>query len=288
MPTCPVCHGQYAEAELLGPDGKKIAAIETPDTLRGKVRLCPRCETDIYSWKPQKPQQVDIRPLAERPYPLIVPLLSIVQGALTGWQPHPIGVILAVILSAIVFFSLANHAKTFRISKWARPFNDNPGLSIEMVELGSFLIGLGLVLVAIALMVYWTWPPAEPSFAEKLLTSLVYSLASTCLTLAFTLMLVNGQVRDLDRIMPQPVFTNTDRLLGIVLESVRKQLNLKETPQVENIQRTKDAGIQIIVGLKQPLEKSDKEGVVHWKIKADKWGRIRSIDVSDWWSFVET
>ncbi len=316
MPTCPVCHGQYAEADLLGSGRKKNNTPEAPDTLPGKVRLCPRCETDIYSWRPHI---AAIRPLTERPYPLIVPLLSIVQGALTGWQPHLIGVILAVIISAIVFFSLANHAKTFRISKWARPFNDNPGPSIETVELGSFLVGLGLGLVAIVLMVYWTLPPAESNFLEQLFTSLIYSFAFTCLTLAFTLMLVNGQIRELDHIMPQPVFTNSDRLLKIVLKSAREQLNLQDAPTIENIERTQDAGLRAILSLKRKVttterkgeakvsikrqadeleasrteeakitEQDEKVSIARWEIKADMWGRIRSIDLSDWWSFVET
>lgn len=314
MPTCPVCNGQYAESDLLGLDKEKIADVDAQRPLLGKVLLCPRCETDVCSWQLAKEK---IGPIVKRPYPLVLPLLSFVQGALTGWQPHVIGIVLAIILSSVVFLMLQNQAGAFRIARWAGSFKARPGPSLEMVELGTFVIGLAAALAAIILMKYWILPPAEPDFIEKLLTSLIYSLAFILITVAFTLMLVSSQVHKLDQIVPQPVFTNTDRLLRIVMRSAREQLNLQGEPAIENVERTGDAGLRVVVSLKRKVttterkgeakltikkpadeletvieeakitEQDEKGSIARWEIKADMWGRIRSIDVSDWWAFVK-
>jgi len=317
MPTCPICRSQHAESELLGPDGRRIANVAALRPLPGKILLCPRCKTDIYSWRPAANS---VTPILRRPFPLIVPLLALVQGAFTHWMPHLIGVILAVVLSVVVFFVLQDKAKDFRITKWARPFKKKPGPSLEIIEVGAFLAGLAMALVTIVLIKYWILPPAGPSFEEKLITSLTYSLSFVFITVALTALLVKRQVSQLNKFMPQPVFTNTALLLRIVMNSAKKQIDLIGDAKVESVERTDDAGIQVVVSLKRKVtttektgkkkavtekqgrrttvtsteeeeekvsQKEEKGSVARWAIKADMWARIRSIDVRDWWTFVQ-
>ena len=272
MPTCPTCQGQYAESELLGPDKREIDNIEALRPLPGKTLLCPRCEIDIYSWQPERDKMV---PIVMKPFPLILPLLAVLLS-ITGQDPHWVGTVLAVILSLVAFLILSNRAPAFRISKWAKPFKAKPGPSLEMIELGAFVVGLGVGLVTLVLMKYWILPPAEPQFMEKLATSLAYSLFFVLITVALTGMMVNREVRKLDKIMPQPVFTNTTRLLNIVFDAAKEQLNPRPDLKIENVERTGDAGIQVAVSLKQ------KGSSARWRIKGDMWGRIRSIDAHDW------
>jgi len=318
MPTCPVCHGQYTESELLGLDKKKIANVEAWRPLEGKRLFCPRCETDIYSWRPKEKQGIDkIKAIPGQMYPLIVSLLALVFW-LTGQHPHLVGSLLAVILSMVLFFVLKDKVGEFWVDKWARSFQAKPSLPLETVELGSFLVGLGMGLVTIVLMRFWILPPAQPEFVEKLIVSLTYSLFFVFIALAFSGMWANNEVKRRTRFMPQPIFTNTELLLKVVLASAQRQLNLEQMPTIEHIERTDDAGIQVIVSLKrlvttteakglakvlqrgpgegfeasregevQITEKSEEESIARWAIKADMWGRIRSIDVRDWWSFVE-
>jgi hypothetical protein len=239
---------------------------------------------------------------------------------MAGQHPHWVGSLLAIILSFVPFYIIRNNTRAYRIAKWARPFKAKPGLSLETVELGSFIVGLAMGLVTLILMRYWILPPAEPAFVEKLLTSLTYSLFFVLITIAFTGMMVNAQIRELDRTMPQPIFTNTARLLHIVLQSATQQLNLQGAPTVESVERTDDVGVRVVLSLRRKVteaekthetsetteenikepqvstklkkeekntEKDEKESVARWAIKADMWGRIRSIDVQDWWTFVQ-
>jgi len=317
MPTCPVCHGHYILAELNCP-AHRVTDKDTTGTLSGKVCLCPRCQTDIYSWRHKKEQ--GIVSVLKRSYPFIIPLLALVLW-IAGAHPHWVGSLLAVVLCAVGFLVLGNKASDFRIAKWARPFMAKPGLALEAIELGAFFVGLALGLVTLLLMRYWIMPPADPSFLAKLVTSLTYSLFFVFITIAFTGMMVNAQVRELDRIMPQPIFTNTARLLEIVMKSAIEQLNLQDghTVERESVERTGDAGLQVVVSLKRKVttsekkrettvlsrsqdggtetsektqdeekitEKDEQGSIARWAVKADKWGRIRSIDVRDWWTFV--
>lgn len=321
MPTCPICHGQYVESELLSPAGRRIADVDALRPLSGQSLLCPRCKMDIYSWRQKKEQEKGAKKVIsvlKRSYPFIIPLLALVLW-IAGAHPHWVGSLLAVVLCAVGFLVLGNKASDFRIAKWARPFMAKPGLALETIELGAFFIGLALGLVTLILMRYWIMPPADPSFLAKLVTSLTYSLFFVFITIAFTGMMVNAQVRELDRIMPQPIFTNTARLLKIVMESARGQLNLEGGHTVESVERTGDAGLQVVVSLKRKVstsektrettvprkrqdggtetskktedeekitEKDEQGSIARWAVKADKWGRIRSIDVRDWWTFV--
>ena len=320
MPTCPVCHGHYILAELNCPM-HSVTAADTTDTLSGKACYCPRCQTDIYSWR-QKEEQgkgaKKITSVLKRSYPFIMPLLALVLW-ITGAHPHWVGSLLAVVLCVVGFLVLGNKASDFRIAKWARPFMAKPGLALEVIELGAFFIGLAVGLLTLILMKYWVLPPADPSFVAKLVTSLTYSLFFVLITIALTGMMVNAQVRELDRVMPQPIFTNTARLLKIVIESARGQLNLQGGHTVESVERTGDAGLQVVVSLKRKVttaektrettvlrtrqgggtetsrktedeekitERDEQGSIASWAVKADKWGRIRSIDVRDWWTFV--
>ncbi|MFZ5918627.1 MAG: hypothetical protein ACOYZ7_16960 [Chloroflexota bacterium] len=315
MPTCPVCHGQYALIELqcsgYTPTGK-----EKPTDLYGKRCCCPRCQEDIYGWREKDKKESPLKKLGKLS-PLVLPLVALVLGV-TGNQPHWVGGLLAIVLSLVAFVILKNKAPAFRIANWAKPFQSGFGISLELIELGAFFVGLGMGMVTLIMMKYWILPPQEPGFMEKLIASIVYSLFFVLITLALTGMMVNAEVRALDGIMPQPVFTNTARLLNIVLKSARQQLGLDAEPTIENIERTADAGIQVVISLRRTesttektgtasvsinrpagtltatrtkearISESDEKGTVaRWAITADMWGRIRAIDVRDWWTFVK-
>jgi len=322
MPTCPVCHGQYAESELLGRSKRRVADVDALRPLSGRTLLCPRCQSDIYSWRKKEEQERDadkIKSMLSRFYPLIIPLLALVLW-FAGRHPHLVGSLLAIILSVVPFLIMKNNAPAYRIAKWARPLKAKPGLSLETVELGTFIIGLAMALVTLVLMEFWDLPSSRPAFVEKLVTSLVYSLSFVLITIALTGMMINAQIRELDKTRPQPIFTDTARLLEIALKSATEQLDLQDTPTVESVERTDDAGIRVVVSLRRKVteaekkyeitetteknskepevsskrkkeekiaEKDEKGSVARWAIKADMWGRIRSIDVRDWWTFVQ-
>ncbi len=323
MPTCPVCHGHYALTELTCPR-RSATEADTVKTLAGRVCLCPRCQTDIYSWRSESEDQAgegaisgQIGAVLRRVYPLLMAFLALLLG-IAGQHPHWVGSLLAVVLSAVAFLVLRNKASEFRIASWARPFKAEPGLSLVALELGSFVVGLAVGLVALVLIKYWILPPALPTFMEKLITSLAYSLFFVLITVALTALMVNNQIRKLDRFMPQPVFTNTRRMLDIVIRSAKEQMGLDAELNIEGVRRTGDAGIQVVVSLarramttektsetmvlrqrqggasqtsrveeEKVTQKDGKGNVARWVIRADMWARIRSIDVRDWWTFVD-
>lgn len=321
MPTCPVCQGQYALSELHCSDGP-VPPTSKHDDLFGRPCHCPRCQQDIYSWQKKEeagegPDRVKV--ILGRTYPLVTTLAALVLW-IAGLAPHWVGSLLAVVLSLVPFLLLRNKAPDFRIKKWAKPFQTHPGPSLELIELGSFVVGLAVGLVTLILMKYWILPPAEPEFLEKLATSLAYALFFILITVALTGMMVNAQIRKLDKVMPQPVFTNADRLLRIVIRSAREQLDLYDHDPltIESTERTDEGGIKAVisrrrkqtsiertgsaaVSFKRPsdeitavrkaeakiTEKDEVGSIARWAVTADMWGRIRSIEVRDWWSFVE-
>jgi hypothetical protein len=127
----------------------RVTAADTTQTLSGKVCYCPRCQTDIYSWR-QKEEQ-EIASVLKRSYPFIIPLLALVLW-IAGAHPHWVGSLLAVVLCLVGFLVLGNKARDFRIAKWARPFMAKPGLALEAIELGAFFIGLAIGLVTLILV----------------------------------------------------------------------------------------------------------------------------------------
>jgi hypothetical protein len=321
VPTCPVCQGQYALSELRCSDGA-VPPTGKNEELFGRPCHCPRCQQDIYSWrkKDEAGEGLDrVKAILGTTYPLVMTLAALVLW-MAGSHPHWVGSLLAVVLSLVPFLVLKNKAPDFRTQKWARPFLAHPGPSLELIELGSFVVGLGVGLVTLILMKYWILPPAEPDFLQKLAAALAYALFFVLITIALTGMMVNAQIRKLDKVMPQPVFTNADRLLRIALESARQQLGLDDADPltVEGTRRTDVAGIEVVFSLKRRsktaektlektvsrrregresetvrteeetvTEKDERGGVARWAVTADMWGRVRSIEVRDWWSFVE-
>lgn len=280
MPTCHTCRGEYTKHTWLCPECK---APFVPDA-RGEGqrchqcqhlsfdrRLCPRCGSDVRAWERVGAEG---NPIARNPLPYLPALVALI-GTVFQWPPHLLGSILAIALSLIAFFILSAKSPDFRLSGWEREFKSKPGASIVAIELGAFLVGLAMALLTIVLLKYWIQPPAEPGFLEKLIVSLTYSLSFVLFTIAVTALLIKRQVAKLNRQAPQPVFVDSQRLLKLVLEEAAKQLDLNTAPKMTRFERTGDAGIQVF---------ARQRGGAEWEIRANKWGRVRSINpvVEEW------
>jgi len=316
MPTCPVCRGQYTLPELDCPS-YELAPGDTEESLWGQICCCPRCRTDIYGWRQKEKGIEKIQRVLKGLCIFLIPVLAIVL-AMFDLHPHWLGSVAAIIFSAAVFWGLKDKTRAFRIDKWARQFKARPGLSLEAIQGVGFAVALAMGLVTIVLMVYWILPPSDPEFWKELVTSLPYGLSFIFLAVALAGVIVEGEIRRLDKVMPQPIFTHTARLLDIVMRSARAQLDLEGDSTTEDVRRTEDAGIQVVLSVKRKVTTTERKGEAivslksaaekretsrqeevkitekdevgstgRWEVKADMWGRIRSIAVRDWWTFVE-
>ena len=273
MPTCNTCRGEYSQHNWLCPECK---ALFVPDDRgAGQVceqcqkntfdrRLCPRCHSDVRVWEKVN---VIAPPLARSPLPY-APMLIAVVGMVFQWPPHVLGSILAIGLSVIAFLILANKAPAFWLSAWEGEFRSHRSISIVTIELATFLAGLAMGLLTIVLRRYWIQPPAVPGFPEKLIVALTYSVSFVLFTVALCAALINRQVSTLARQMPQPIFTDSQRLLKLVLDEAAQQLGLNVELKMTRFERTGDVGIRAFARQRSGTE---------WQVQADKWGRIRSL-----------
>lgn len=273
MPTCQTCRGEYTERTWLCPECKEPFPPDTRGAGRvcprckkdtSDLRLCPRCHSDVRVWE----RWIAARnPVATSPLPYLPALLAVI-GAVLQWPPHPLGSVLAIGLSLIVFLILSNKAPAFWLSNWESEFKAKHGLSIVLIELGAFVAGLAMALLTIVLLKYWIQPPAEPEFPEKLIVSLTYSLSFILFTVALTALLINKQARILYRMMPQPVFVDSQRLLKLILDEAAVQLASSSELGITRAERTGDVGMEVY---------ARQRGGKEWQISADEWGRIRSL-----------
>lgn len=280
MPTCHTCRGEYSQHTWLCPE---CNAPFAPDARGGGQicsqchnnsfdrRLCPRCQTDVRAWEKVGAEG---NPIVRHPLPYL-PLLVAFIGTILQWPPHLLGSILAIALSLIVLLLLSNKAADFWLSAWESEFKAKPGISIVTIELGTFLAGLAMALLTIVLVRYWIQSPAVPQFPEKLIVSLTYSLSFVLFTAALTALLVNKRTGKINSQVPQPIFVDSQRLLQLVLDEAARQLGLNAKLKMTRFERTGDVGIHLF---------ADQGKDKRWAIRADKWGRIRSLQpvIEEW------
>ena len=152
---------------------------------------------------------------------------------------------------------------------------------------GAGFLVFTVMAVSLGAGIFGHWPTVslEPTRGWVVLKM---SLAFTANTLAAGLYAVYAYGRWLSRTFPSPVFLDEVRLLGLVDRAVKPRIQVKtgSTYEVVAVQvversRTDQAGLDLEVRAEAETGKSWQgqrlTAVQHWRVLADKWGRVRSL-----------
>jgi len=301
MPTCRTCQGEYTHQECVCPAcgqklGRSVNLCHKCGLETGGQRLCPRCKSDVSAWGRESLSLG--RFVAKGGFLGLLPTLAAVILWIFVWGPqnnsihHPIGSIVGIILSLLIFYTLFSSRYSLRERTWASAIYHVPGPSLRSISTGSMLIGLTLMVTAVTLYLLWETPT---HFSQKLIFALVYASAYVGFTTALTLTPLGGYLARLNERVPQPIFVHTDRLLEIVVQTAARTLKEKREPEegsdaprkfeVVDVSRSPtDGGIRVLVrecrfvqqvGHDSGIRLQWTEGT--WAIDADRWGRIRSL-----------
>lgn len=299
MPTCRTCRGEYTHEECICPAcetslGKNSDRCPSCGfDLKGR-RACPRCKADVSVW--EKEDLSLLRHVLAGGILGLVPTLVAAISWIFVWNGRqdslhlPIGSLVGIMLSLLVFGTLFSRRYDLREMVWASEVHRVPGPSLALLGTGSFLMGLFLMVFAVALNQIWR-PPVY--FAEKLIFSLVYGLMYVGLTGGLALMPLGAYLTRLDKRVPQPVFVHTDRLVEVVLQGAATSLRDRESGQtveeklkdfevLEVEREPADGSIRLLIRDHKPPQPAAgspppaNPGQV-WILCADKWGRMHSL-----------
>jgi hypothetical protein len=312
MPTtCRTCKGEYDRGECIcpvcGQELGKSANLchQCGVEIRGR-RLCPRCKSDVSVWEEESLSLK--RFIARGGFTGLLPTLVAMISWIAVWESqensihHPVGTIVGIVLSLLVFNALYSGRYSLRERSWASEIYHVPGPSLFWIGTGSFLMGIVLMISAFTLYKLWATPT---HFLQRLLFSLVYGLAYVGLTTGLTFLALQGYLTKLNARVPQPLFVHTDRLIEVVIHAAAKSLEYNRRECGENKDNSQgdrkglesfevieasrdpaDGGITILARGKKFTQQQagDSDTGAQWTertlaINADRWGRIRSFRI---------
>lgn len=304
MATCKTCRGEYLPQQSLCPYcgstlGRAERMCPNPECAESIVewRLCPRCRSDLVSWEREQisfDRFFILGGFLGMAMPFVACVLWIFKWSLpfpAHAVHHPVASAVSIALPLLAFFGIFSVRYQLREKLWDAQVGDLAGPSIAVLTIGSILIGIGSL--ALAFVVY-KMGGQTPDALSKLIFNGLYVLGFFLLTAGLTLFVTLAHVQQLDESVPQPVYADTNQLLDIVLQATEDILPVPDLPnspvrryfEVTALTRTADRGIRVFTredrfiqragmppgpGSERPMRPR------FWRIDADKWGRIRSL-----------
>jgi hypothetical protein len=141
--------------------------------------------------------------------------------------------------------------------------------------------------VAIAFMVEARIDGHEAEATEGLvrtLNTVLLSMTFVNVTLSALFMAGHDYGNWLNRTMPQPIYAQERRLLGVIQDGLQARVRqaMGRTNQtvaitIVDIERTSDAGVILKVSAEADSDQEDLKQLQDWKITADMWGRVKKM-----------
>lgn len=199
-------------------------------------------------------------------------------------------------LSALLFFVIYADRLVWWERWWAAQVYRVRHMSIISVIVMTALAGV--LLSALWLLLYTT--SGKPvGLVNKGFFALIYVASYVCLTVAVTLGFVQQYVERLQKYAPPPIFVSTRRLSRVVVDAAIQSINLmqpgarvssiREDSQpvcevLEALRIPENGGIHVLLRECKLVPYPDAEGQMQekwmemlWRIKADRWGHIQSL-----------
>lgn len=233
------------------------------------------------------------------PLLMIMPIIYPVMDAL--FQPL-VSVRVGAPIAFLISFIVAVYMYSLRISLYhynqTRQFKANPGRSLAMWALILFVSAILLVFfMAFALTSKESlvapkgYYPQEGdgllrygSFGHlvlKLILTGFFIFAFTFLALSAGMMAVYVFGQKMESKYPAPLYLNEDKLIDVVLATVKKQLGPQAQVTVTSLKRLENAGISMNLACEEKLTTQGNDLVQKartWVVEADCWGRVDKIE----------
>lgn len=259
MPLCTTCYGQAQKTDA----------------------QCPRCNTDLNAWRRESTYLLHA-------YAIPVIVLALVAAT-----------ILALLLSfnvvsaflpffPSVFVALGLCASWYAIWQEAWVRQVRPRWSPSVTQWVVVTMVLALLLGATALLLEYGWDVAELALLRRLVLLGLVSRACMCLAASLTLVVIQLYISDLKERVPQPIFVDINKRSAIVQRTAGQQVGGKDL-EVLATERAKDGGVWLPVRecrgrvvMPNPssggnLESGSSIILPSWIVRADRWGRVRSM-----------
>jgi len=315
MPICQTCQGEYVSQDCLCPYCKQPLGERSVNLCHhcgaetGGRRLCPRCKCDVSAWEQESFSLLRFifRWGALGTLPGFVALLLWILF----WSPkgetlhHPLFALGSFFASQLLVILLYLKRLFWRERQWSAQIYNMKSRPLVFIIAGTFVGGMVFAVIAFALQ--YSWGRLETiEFWKKLIFAAFYVPTFLFLTATLTLLAIQDYLHDLEQRVPQPIFANTDCLLGVVLETACKILHtpggenttqdmgrnaaVPESCEVLEIARNlEDGGIHVLFrerdsvsGASQLTSREARWRGRLWSVDADRWGRI--MDINPGWT----
>ncbi|GIK41366.1 MAG: hypothetical protein BroJett011_51990 [Chloroflexota bacterium] len=131
-------------------------------------------------------------------------------------------------------------------------------------------------------------PDAGPiEGVARVITTILLAMTFVNVALSAMFMSAHDYSNWLNREMPQPIFAQESRLLGVIEDSLREKIqratskNKVVETTITDIERTADAGVILLISTETDADQvSEKEAfkqLQSWRIMANRWGRIQKL-----------
>jgi hypothetical protein len=273
MATCISCKGEYNE--------------ERPEE-------CPRCGADNRNWHRHK----NLGSLAKFSNfffgsvwgllalnSLVLPLVpAMLWDTFNTVAAMRVVVPLAVLLCFIIFLFTHALKLSLREYEWLRRIKKGWSPPLSVVAVVAFTLALSL-----ALSVVFVLDSKRTHGLVRVLLTIAFSLAFVNVTLSAMLMAIRDYAQRLDEKVPQPIFMDEDRLLGVIVRAAGKKLGDDTSLEVQEWRRMASGGVRALLAFSSELEErpvKTSEGVQtimveeeqQWEVVASAWGHLLSLE----------
>jgi len=151
---------------------------------------------------------------------------------------------------------------------------------------GTLLLAVLLILTLGGIFILNMVSPNAPGL-EYTVTTVTLALFFSIAIAAFCYSLIIViEAKQLETLLPQPIFMDDQVLQDLAVESARESLKLsKRETNIAEMKRTDSAGIDLIVRrttkefvIDERGERIEKTKTQRFQVKADKWGRVTAIE----------
>jgi hypothetical protein len=141
--------------------------------------------------------------------------------------------------------------------------------------------------VSIAFMVEARVDAPEVETTEgliRVINTVVLVLTFVNVTLSAMFMAGHDYGNWLNRTMPQPIYAQERRLLGVIQDGLQARIrqamgsaNKPVATTIVDIERTNDAGVILKISAEADSDQGEFRQLQDWKIAADMWGRVKKM-----------
>lgn len=301
MPICRTCRGEYEQKKPACSSSGRTSKRNDSSCAAGP-QVCPRCGSDVSVW-----EQMDINLskfiLREGGIMGLMPAALALAVWLLFWTPREVSMYYYPLLTAmsfgfsvLSFFIIYAERLMWWEHWWAGQVYRMRSMPIISVIVAAAIAGV--LLSTLWLLIYTTsGRPAD--LVGKGLFAFIYVMSYICLTVAITLEVVHQYVERLKKSVPPPIFVSTRRLTHVVADAAIQSINLipsgicvssvldhaKPVCEVFGaLRRPEDGGIDVLLRERKLIPYPAADGQmqkrwteVFWRIKADRWGHIQTL-----------